>query len=150
MKRREWTNTMIAKLEDIETKDPKEYWKIVNEIREKKASGTNYNTTTFVDFFKDLFSQNETENDIEKFVNESLENINDTDLPDFTMKELKSAIKWLKTNKAVGPDGMPAEIFKECPTEILEILLFSASAELRTQKIVVVGWVVVSFSGVWL
>ena len=67
-----------------------------------------------MDFFGLLFSQSDTEN--EKFVNESLENINDTYLPDFTMKEFKSTIKWLKTNKAVEPDGMPAEIFKECPS----------------------------------
>ena len=76
-----------------------------------------------MNFFKDLFSQNETDTDIENFVNDSLEHINETNEPDFTMKELISAIKWLKSNKAVGPDGIPAEIFKECSTEILEVLL---------------------------
>ena len=34
-KRKEWTNSMIAKLEMAETNNPKECWKIVNEIREK-------------------------------------------------------------------------------------------------------------------
>ena len=39
------------------------------------------------------------------------------------MKELLSAIKWLKKNKAVGPDGIPAEFFKILPPHILKILL---------------------------
>ena len=129
MKKREWTNNMIAKLEDIETKDPKEYWKIVNELRENKKSETSFNTKTFSDFFQDLFSADKTKSEslndqnVENFVKESLEKIQDPDEPDFTMKELNFAIKWLKKNKAVGPDGIPAELFKILPPHILKILL---------------------------
>ena len=102
LKKREWTNNLIAKLEDIEAKDPKEYWKIVNELRENKKSETSFNTKTFTNFFQDLFSADKTKNEtiydenIEKFVNENLEKIQEADEPDFTMKELLFAIKWMK------------------------------------------------------
>ena len=36
----EWNQTIIHKLESIEERDPKEYWKMINELREKKKSGT--------------------------------------------------------------------------------------------------------------
>ena len=126
MKKKEWTSTMIAKLEEIETKDPKEYWKIVNELRENKKSETSFNTKTFSDFFQDLFSADKTKNEspndenIEKFVKESLEKIQEAEEPDFTMKELLFAIKYLKKNKAVGSDGIPHEFSKILPHHVLK------------------------------
>ena len=128
-KKREWTsNTMISKLETAETNNPKEYWEIINELREKKHSETSFNSVTFVDFFKKLFSKDKTDNtpdeeSIEEFVNKNLEIIQDPKEPDFTMEELLFAIKWLKKNKAAGPDGIPAEILKALPPYALKILL---------------------------
>ena len=39
-KKREWKNGMIKQLEQLENHDPKEYWKLLNEIREKKGSNS--------------------------------------------------------------------------------------------------------------
>ena len=36
IKSKEWKQAMIHRLESIEEKDPKEYWKLINELREKK------------------------------------------------------------------------------------------------------------------
>ena len=44
MKKLQWKNEMIAKLESLEKERPKEYWKIVNELREKKQRETSFNT----------------------------------------------------------------------------------------------------------
>ena len=75
LKKREWTQSMISKLEAAEAKDPKEYWKMVNELRDKKSSENSFNTTTFVDFFKNLFSPSEPNLEVEKYVLDSLNDV---------------------------------------------------------------------------
>ena len=42
---------------------------------------------------------------------------------DFTMEELKTAIKMLKKNKAAGHDRISAEILKAVPEKLLSIIL---------------------------
>jgi len=39
-----------------------------------------------------------------------------------TTKEIKTAIKHLKLNKACGPDNLPAELFRTYPNTIANIL----------------------------
>ena len=43
-KKREWQSMMISKLETLEKERPKEYWKIINELREKKHKDVSFNT----------------------------------------------------------------------------------------------------------
>lgn len=116
MKKQEWKKEMISKLETLEKEKPKEYWKIVNELREKRHKETSFNTTTFIQFFQNLYAKTElnntTDKEIEKFVSETLENLESSGKPDFTLEELINAIKRLKNNKATGPDRIPAEILK--------------------------------------
>ena len=38
MKKKEWKSAMTQKLETLEGKDPKEYWKMVSQLWEKKQS----------------------------------------------------------------------------------------------------------------
>ena len=73
-------------------------------------------------FFENLYSKSETDEEKENFVREALEGI-DSEEPDFTMEEILEAINWLKNNKATGPDGIPAEILKACPKPVIELLL---------------------------
>ena len=125
-KKQEWRSEMISKLESLEKQHPKEYWKIVNEIRGKKQRETSFNTSNFVKFFENLYSKteiNKSDEEIEKFVIETLEKLQSSSIPDFTLEELVFAIKHLKNNKAAGPDRIPAELIKACPPHILELLL---------------------------
>ena len=125
-KKREWRISMISKLENMERDNPKEYWKIVNELREKKHKEASFNAENFVKFFENLFSQTEqtkNEEEIEKFITETLNKAETLSEPDFTFEELIYAIKLLKNNKAAGPDRIPAEILKLCPPHILKLLL---------------------------
>ena len=125
-KKQEWRSEMISKLESLEKQHPKEYWKIVNEIRGRKQRETSFNTFNFVKFFENLYSKteiNKSDEEIEKFVIETLEKLQSSSIPDFTLEELIFAIKHLKNNKAAGPDRIPAELIKACPPHILELLL---------------------------
>ena len=125
-KRREWNQAMIQKLESMEEKDPKEYWKMVNKLREKDndENGTP-DIEIFTEYFEKLFSEKNPEGheEKEKFVLEKLNELNIQKEPDFTMEELKKAIHLLKKNKAAGEDRIPAEILKATPLKLLEIIL---------------------------
>lgn len=126
LKKEEWKNDMISKLEKLEKERPKEYWKIVNELREKKHRETSFNTVNFMKFFENLYSKtklSKTDEEIENFVSETLKNLQSTNEPDFVIEELILAIKQLKNNKAPGPDRIPTEILKACPPHILKLLL---------------------------
>ena len=48
-----WKQFMIQKLEETE-KDPKEYWKLVKELRDKKSNEADYDTE-FTEFFEKLY-----------------------------------------------------------------------------------------------
>ncbi len=125
-KKREWKKHMIQKLEEIEEKDPKEYWKLINELREKKSSDTQYDAEKFTLFFEELFSPSEKErnDEIKSQITELLEQLpNLPEEPDFTLEELIKAIKSLKNNKAAGPDRIPAEMLKASNARMLKLLL---------------------------
>ena len=126
LKKTEWRKEMISKLEKLEKEKPKEYWKIINELREKKQKETSFNAENFIKFFENLFAKvesNEDEKNIEAFIAETLNKLQNSSEPDFTLEELIFAIKQLKNNKAAGPDRIPAEILKACPMHILKLLL---------------------------
>ena len=117
---------MISSLENLEHDNPKEYWKIINELREKKHKEASFNAENFIQFFEKLFSkvkENGTEEKVENFVSEALKKADTVGEPDFTFEELVFAIKLLKNNKASGPDRIPAEILKICPPHVLKLFL---------------------------
>ena len=124
-KKKEWKNHMIQKLEEAERQDPKEYWKLVNELREKKQTRSCFEAERFTQFFENLYSAPEEKN---KNMREYVENILNhipciSKEPDFTIEELIKAIRALKNNKAAGPDRIPAEMIKSSSEPIIKILL---------------------------
>ena len=127
--RNEWKKEMIDMLEQVEKKNPKEYWDIIKQLKERKAENIICNPGDFRTFYEKLFSldedkeQTEEQKRIEKEVIDMLENTGQDDTRrTFSMEELKPAIKKLKNNKA-GPDAILAEMLKESPEEILNIIL---------------------------
>ena len=53
LKKQQWRDTMIKKLEEVEANNPTEYWKIIKEMKERKAT----NRITHPEEFE-LFSRN--------------------------------------------------------------------------------------------
>ena len=123
-KKNEWKKQTISKLENIEKKDPAEYWKLVDSLKESKQSESHFEPEIFTQFFEKLYAKTEKENEeVFNFVQEFLQNKSLSSEPDFTLEELKKAIKSLKNNKSAGPDRIPAEMFKVCPDNILNLIL---------------------------
>ena len=95
----------------MEEKDPKEYWKMVNKLREKdNGENSTPDIKIFTEYFEKLFAEKNPDGheEKEKFVLEKLNELNIQNEPDFTMEELKKAIHLLKKNKAAGGDRIPA------------------------------------------
>ncbi len=122
-KKQEWKSSLISKLEELEGKDPQEYWKLVNQLRDKKQNESYFDADKFINFFENLFSKSDKDNNsdtISKTVHDVLANITKATESVFQMDELKKAIKALKV-KSAGP--IPVEMLKASPEPVLNILL---------------------------
>ena len=122
---------MIERLERVEQSNPKEYWDIIKQLREKKADNTISNPDDFKAFYEKLFSLDkdreisEEHRKIEAEVLEMLSNEGSSTLRRvFTLKEFREAVRKLKNNKASGPDGILAEMLKDTP-EALQIIILA-------------------------
>ena len=104
---------------------PKEYWQLVNQLREKKQKESHFDTEKFTLFFEKLYSTTDDKNEkIKEHVRKALDKLSDmANEPEFLMEELIKAIKALKNNKATGPDRIPAEMLKASSEDALKILL---------------------------
>ena len=115
---------MVNKLEQLEEKNPKEYWNLINELREKTGGETHFDAESFTSFFEKLYSLSNQNEEVKSYINNHLENIpSDMVEPVFVMEELIKAIRLLKNNKAGGPDKIIAEMLKETPVDLLSIIL---------------------------
>ena len=63
-KKHQWKESMIRGLEEIEDKNPTEYWKLIKELKDRKAEKQIINPEEFEDFFKRLFAVDNTPTDI--------------------------------------------------------------------------------------
>ena len=143
-KKQQWKTQIIKKLETVEESNPKEYWKLIKELREKEQNNTICNPENFNLYFEKLYSQNKEYNqekqEIEDFVQKTLNKISDLNKePNFTSDELKKAINKLKNNKAAGPDRIPSEILKASPEIILNLIL-KIMNKIKSQKYYPTKW----------
>ena len=124
-KKIEHKKQLIQQLEVLEERNPKEYWNLVNELREKKQNKTMGNPEEFTAFFEKLYAADTGKNKhIQDYVDSTLKNIPPSDLTkNFTIEELQYALKKLKKNKSAGPDGIPGEVFKNSPDNLLNLIL---------------------------
>ena len=57
MEKNEWRKQTILKLESIEKKDPTEYWKLVDLLKESKQKESHFDAENFTQFFEKLYAK---------------------------------------------------------------------------------------------
>ena len=82
-------------------------------IEENETALNNEKSTEKItEYFTKLFSEEEIKTDLDEIKPIKMK------VP-FSSEEIRRAIKKLKNNKTPGPDNIPAELFKNCPEELI-------------------------------
>jgi hypothetical protein len=108
----------LHKLAEIQSKDPKLFWKCIKKITSKKiAQNPNITPQDWITYFKNLLNIKSTNNKYSDYIDNSLEVIEkqNSDGPldhCFDIKELESVFKCIKSGKSAGPDLVTNEMIK--------------------------------------
>ena len=109
----------MYKLANIESKDPKSFWKTIKSFTKKQVDHSNISPRSWMDYFKGLFNVKSTNIDTAflDYVQSALptlDNISQTGPLDYeiSFKELEMSNKKLKNGKSAGPDGIINEMVK--------------------------------------
>ena len=118
-KRRNFFQNLMGKLDELETSDPKMFWKLVNSLKPKDSSdnGSCIDPNSWYAHFKNLNTVPQSKTDLKK---EMEKLYNDTSTPpskscldeEISQKEIIQACKNLKNNKSCGLDIVINEMIK--------------------------------------
>ena len=129
-KKKKITKSIISQLEDLETKDPKTYWKLVNSLKDGDSHSDgpekSVESDKLYNYFENLNSVEEKYTERIKIIEENLKNSNtvtfnflDNIIKD---KEIQESISKLHNNKATGLDTIKDEMLKQGLTDFLPCL----------------------------
>ena len=128
-KKKSFNKLVISQLDDLETKDPKAYWKLVNSLKEDSHSNSpekSIDTDTWHDYFENLNSVNEKYTERTKVLDGKLRNFETAtfNLLDCTIKEkeIRDSSSKLHNNKATGFDTIKNEMLKHGLSDFLPCL----------------------------
>lgn len=139
-KKREFKQSILDKLDNLQSENPKEYWSLVNSLRNESRDKPedSVDGKTWFDYFSKLSSipcnLEERIRNIENRV-KILENNTSSFCPldfEISMAELLKAIKKLKQGKSPGLDNISNEMLKISQTYINPCLLKLFNAVLRS------------------
>ena len=107
---------MGKKLKDMKSKNPKEYWNILNK-NTKQVKRSNIDIKLLFDFFSELNKPPEVSEEAQNLLQNELENIEVTELnhklnEKISQDEIKKCVNRLKNNKAMGDDQVKNEYIK--------------------------------------
>ena len=117
---RQYKSNLIKKLESLQYHNPKQYWKILNELLENKNEKSNPSTSIspgdWYDYLLSLKTDGKTSS-IEDTIDKKLQCLERNKMfneLDFCIKEkeIQKSLMQVKTNKAVGLDGICNEMLK--------------------------------------
>ena len=135
--RRKFYKDLNKNLRNLKSKNPKEYWNILNKATDiNNTQIGKISLDTFMSYFKKLGSKDgEVVNkdliknlDPPSNLNKQNEDIN----RDFTIDEIIAMVKKAKNNKAYGFDNIINEFLKYCPTSVLELTTKLYNVVLKT------------------
>ena len=139
--RAEQRENILEKIQQIENKNPTEFWKLVNNIKSKKIKNEVIDPDVFLDYFKSLHKPGNSkmfDNNFAKIISEKLKLkshkiwINSLD-KHITQKEITLAAKSLKNRKACGYDSISNEMIKYSAHIMMPILLKLFNKVLQTE-----------------
>ena len=122
--KRHFRNTKIAELKGIQQKNPRQFWKILQNLKNDSTIENYSDNISPGDWYDYLTKQNHFTSDQNTSVTEelhlNLKNPTFTEL-DYTFKinEIKQAVGKLKNNKTPGIDCISNEMLKSCNDNIL-------------------------------
>ena len=130
--------TLKKKLKTMKSNNPKDFWKLINSNKKNKGK-TNIAMDILFDFFKDLNSGDNSDNDLDTNSNMDSDLDSNSDLDDnsdvneiingpITVDEIEKAIKRLKNNKASSDDNIINEYMKHSSQKmiLLYVKIFNA------------------------
>ena len=107
-----------AKIRNLKSTDPGKYWNIINP-RNKRAKIGNISMDAAWSHFKDL---NKDDSDISDVVIENSAKNHIINEP-FTIEEIRKHVKSLKSNKSPGIDLILNEFIKNCPDNLIYVIV---------------------------
>ena len=121
-----YTKELHKKLRNLKNTNPKEYWDMIGN-KDKGATSCRIALETFQNFFAKLSKKPESDQNNEMTEDfdprEMTQTINEDINVNFTLSEVQVQIRKLKNRKACGIDNIINEFLKNCPTNIVEIVV---------------------------
>ena len=114
-----YQNNVAKKLRDLQTTNPKAYWSIINRICDSKQILSDISADTFLDHFKGL--NQEQESDFLDISEEQVSHYNEELNREITEVEIRQAIKGLKNNKACADDAIRNEFIRASESVFMPI-----------------------------
>ncbi|XP_071128788.1 uncharacterized protein [Mytilus edulis] len=120
VKYKQFINSMLQKLDTLRVENPKQYWKLINDIQDSKKENcsSQIDSDTWANHFRNLHSAIDNTfysrlNQLEMILNDKEKSLVFNDLDnDISKKEISDAIASLKSGKACGPDWISNEMLK--------------------------------------
>ena len=131
---KEYTRDLHKNLRELHRHHPKQYWQILKNSDRTKESEPNVSMADFEKHFKHLNEEaNENNTPTYNFVPSDIDptTIEEFNL-DFTLEEVMKNIKSLKNNKSEGVDFVKNEYIKNCPLNVIELIVKLFNLILRT------------------
>ena len=119
--KREHTDQLLKKLDNMHEKNPNEYWALIEELKNddlaKTSTETPFNSNEWNAYFKNLYGKNDNQlwdNEIKDQLKDLERNTPNSDFLNavITEEEVKNSISSLKNKKATGLDNISAEMLK--------------------------------------
>lgn len=111
------------KLRSLKHKNSREYWKILNHASNSKKKETNISMQALFEHFKKLSFKEQDESPFDPRDAASEHTISEELNRNFTVAEIIRCIKKLKNNKACGIDLVINEYLKNCPQNVIVLIV---------------------------
>jgi hypothetical protein len=129
---RKFRERMLAKLEDLHVSEPKEYWKLLEKLKntdtQANSPAENIEPNEWLEYYTELTSVHEKWRPLQDEYKEKIKTLDQ--IPTFNDlsykikgSEITEAIKGLKNNKATGPDNISNEMIKHSASHLKDLLL---------------------------